>query len=40
VHFKVYDANDEVITFPGGSEKEVAKLQFKEFVGLTLSFKL
>ncbi len=40
VHFKVYDANDEVITFPDGSEKEVAKLQFKEFVGLTLSFKL
>jgi hypothetical protein len=40
VHFKVYDANDEVITLPDGSEKEVAKLQFKEFVGLTLSFKL
>jgi DUF3078 family protein len=40
VRFKVYDANDMVITLPDGSDKEVAKLQFKEFVGLTLSFKL
>ena len=40
VRFKVYDANNEVITLPDGSDKEVAKLQFKEFVGLTLSFKL
>ena len=29
-----------VITLPDGSNKEVAKLQFKEFVGLTLLFKL
>lgn len=40
VRFKVYDEYDEVITLPDGSDKEVAKLQFKEFVGLTLSFKL
>jgi hypothetical protein len=40
VSFKVYDANDVVITLPDGSDKEVARLQFKEFVGITLSFKL
>ena len=39
IHFPVYDANDQPVLNPDGSEKGVAKAQFKEFLGLALSFK-
>jgi hypothetical protein len=39
VHFKVLDANDDPVLNPDGSEKKVARTQFKEYVGLALSFK-
>ncbi len=39
VHFTVFDADDNPIMNPDGSEKKVAKAQFKEFLGLALSFK-
>lgn len=39
VHFKVLDADQQPVLNPDGSEKEVAKAQFKEFIGLSLSFK-
>lgn len=38
VRFPVYDDNGEQITYPDGSKKETPKAQFKEFLGLTLSF--
>lgn len=40
VRFPVLDDNGNEIQLPDGSKKEVAKAQFKEFLGLTLSFKL
>ncbi len=40
VRFPVFDANDEPVTYPDGSKKEVARPQFREFLGLTLSFNL
>ena len=39
IHFPVYETNDQPVLNPDGSEKEVAKAQFKEFLGLALSFK-
>lgn len=39
VRFPVYDENDQPVLLPDGSEKKVADLQFKEFVGLSLQFK-
>ena len=35
----VLDSDDQPILLPDGSEKKVAKTQFKEFVGLSLLFK-
>ena len=40
VRFPVYDENGEAIILPDGSTREAAKPQFKEFLGLTLSFKI
>ncbi len=40
VKFTVFDADDQAILLPDGSEKRVAKAQFKEFLGLSLQFKL
>jgi hypothetical protein len=37
--FKVYDDNGEPIQLPNGSNKEVPRVQLKEFLGLALSFK-
>ncbi len=39
IRFPVYDDNDQPVKLPDGSTKKVPKLQFKEFVGLTFSFK-
>ncbi|MCK5067612.1 MAG: DUF3078 domain-containing protein [Bacteroidales bacterium] len=39
VRFPVFDANDQPVMLPDGTEKTVAKMQFKEFVGLSLQFK-
>jgi len=39
VRFPVLDENDQPVMLPDGSEKKVAKTQFKEFVGLSLQFK-
>jgi len=38
--FAVEDRNGEPVLLPDGSEKKVPKLQFKQFLGLTLAFKL
>lgn len=40
VRFPVYDDNGDVIQLPDGSNREAAKPQFKEFLGLTLSFNI
>jgi hypothetical protein len=40
VKFTVYDADNQPVLGPDGSEKKVAKAQFKEFIGLSLLFKL
>ena len=40
VKFTVYDADNQPVLHPDGSEKKVAKAQFKEFIGLSLLFKL
>lgn len=40
VLFTVRDAEGEPVLLPGGGEKEVPRLQLKQFLGLTLSFKL
>jgi len=40
VHFTLYDSDDQPILNPDGSQKKVAKTQFKEFVGLSMLFKL
>ena len=39
VRFPVYDENNQPILLPDGTEKKVADLQFKEFIGLSLQFK-
>lgn len=39
VRFPVLDENGQAVLLPDGSEKKVADLQFKEFVGLSLQFK-
>ena len=36
---KVLDKNKDPVLLPNGSEKKSPKMQFKEFMGLTLSFK-
>ena len=40
IRFPVMDKNDKPIKLPDGSIKKSAKLQFKQFLGLTFSFKL
>jgi len=39
VRFTVYDDSDTAILLPDGSIKKEARLQFKEFIGLSLNFK-
>jgi hypothetical protein len=39
IRFPVLDENDEPVKLPDGTIKKSPKLQFKEFVGLTFSFK-
>lgn len=38
--FPALDSNDEPVLLPDGSEKKVPRLQLKQFLGLTLSFRL
>jgi len=40
VRFPVYDESGDIIKLPDGSNREAAKPQFKEFLGLTLSFNI
>jgi len=40
VKFTVFDNDNQPVLMPDGSEKKVAKAQFKEFIGLSLLFKL
>ncbi|MFP4289704.1 MAG: DUF3078 domain-containing protein [Bacteroidales bacterium] len=40
IKFPVLDENDEPVILPDGTEKKSPKLQFKQYLGLTLSFKL
>jgi len=40
VRFTVFDEDNQAVLLPDGSEKKVAKAQFKEFIGLSLLFKL
>lgn len=40
VRFPLFDNNNEPVLLPDGSQKRVPKLQFKQFLGLTLSFKI
>ena len=39
IRFPVLDENDQPVILPDGSKKKVPKLQFKQFLGLTLAFK-
>jgi len=39
VHFSVLDSEGVPVLLPDGSEKKVARTQFKEFIGLSLQFK-
>ncbi len=39
VRFPVFDENNQPVLLPDGTEKKVADLQFKEFIGLSLQFK-
>lgn len=39
IRFPVLDDNDQPVLWPDGSPRVAPKLQFKEFLGLTLSFK-
>lgn len=39
IRFPVLDQNDQPILMPDGSERKEPRLQFKEFLGVTLSFK-
>jgi len=38
VRFTVYDQEGDPVLGPDGSQKKVAKAQFKEFMGLSLQF--
>jgi hypothetical protein len=38
VRFTVYDSEDQAVLNPDGSEKKVARAQFKEFIGLSVLF--
>ena len=40
IRFPVLDANDEPVLLPDGSPRKVAKTQFNQFLGLTLSLRL
>ncbi len=40
VRFPLFDSNDQPVMMPDGSQKKVARSQFKEFVGLSMLFKL
>lgn len=40
VKFTVFDEGGQAVILPDGSEKKVAKAQFKEFIGVSLLFKL
>lgn len=40
IRFKVLDGDGKPVLLPDGSEKKVARTQFKQFLGLTLSFKI
>ncbi|MEN8201477.1 MAG: DUF3078 domain-containing protein [Bacteroidota bacterium] len=40
VRFTVFDEDNQAVILPDGSEKKVARAQFKEFIGLSLLFKL
>ncbi len=40
IRFAVLDQNQKPVLLPDGSEKRVPKLQFKQFLGLTLSFRI
>jgi hypothetical protein len=39
IRFTLYGSDDQPILLPNGSQKKVAKTQFKEFVGLSMLFK-
>ncbi|TFH28095.1 MAG: DUF3078 domain-containing protein [Bacteroidia bacterium] len=39
VRFPVLDENNQPVLLPDGTEKKVADMQFKEFIGLSLQFK-
>ncbi len=38
--FPVYDNQGDPVTLPDGSQKEVPRLQFKQFLGITMSFSI
>ncbi len=40
VLFPVLDDNDDPVILPDGSEKEVPRLQFKQFLGITMAFSI
>jgi hypothetical protein len=40
IRFPVLDANNEPVLLPDGSPRKVAKTQFNQFLGLTLSLRL
>jgi hypothetical protein len=40
IHFPVLDSNNNPVLLPDGSEKKVPMLQLKQFLGLTLSFRI
>ncbi|MBE0663230.1 MAG: DUF3078 domain-containing protein [Bacteroidales bacterium] len=40
IRFPVLDANDEPVLLPDGSPRKVAKTQFNQFLGLTLSLRM
>lgn len=40
IRFPVLDAAGQPVILPGGGEKKVAKTQFNQFLGLTLSFRI
>ena len=40
IKFTVFDADNQPVILPDGSEKKSPKVQFKEFIGLSLLFKL
>jgi hypothetical protein len=39
IRFPVLDENEDPVKLPDGSTQKAPKMQFKEFVGLTFSFK-